>query len=128
MANALIRIKEYSLLGEYEMIKGKVNDRIEEEKRTVEQMIRLYCRHKEGHCDLCPSCREVLVYAHERLSKCPYKATKKSCRLCTAHCYRPEMRQRIREVMRYAGPRMLWYHPWSALHHLWREFSGVRFW
>lgn len=30
------------------MIKEKVNDRIEEEKRTVEQMIRLYCRHKEG--------------------------------------------------------------------------------
>ena len=37
--------------------------RIEQEKQTVEQMIRLYCRKKEGNETLCPQCREVLEYA-----------------------------------------------------------------
>jgi hypothetical protein len=28
------------------------------------------------------------------------------------------MRERVREVMRYAGPRMLLHHPWLAICHL----------
>ena len=36
--------------------------RIEKEKQTVEQMIRLYCRKKEGNGTLCPQCRELLEY------------------------------------------------------------------
>jgi hypothetical protein len=35
-----------------------------------------------------------------------------------AHCYRPEMRQRVREVMRFAGPKMLLRHPLLAVRHL----------
>ena len=45
--------------------------RIEKEKQTVEQMIRLYCRKKEGNGTLCPQCRELLEYAQTRLSRCP---------------------------------------------------------
>lgn len=41
--------------------------RIDQEKRTVEQMIRLYCRKKEGNKTLCQQCREMLEYAHARL-------------------------------------------------------------
>lgn len=33
------------------------------------------------------------------------------------------MRQRMQEVMRYAGPRMLWHHPVAAIRHLWRELG-----
>ena len=40
--------------------------RIEEEKSVVEQMIRLYCRRKEGNRSLCPSCQELLEYAQGR--------------------------------------------------------------
>lgn len=36
------------------------HSRIEKEKQTVEQMIRLYCRKKEGNGTLCPQCRELL--------------------------------------------------------------------
>lgn len=96
--------------------------RIETEKRTVETMIRLYCRHKEGNRTLCPACRELLDYAFARLSHCPFGERKGTCRLCKIHCYKPEMRQRMQAVMRYAGPRMLLYHPWAALRHLRMEW------
>lgn len=96
--------------------------RIEQEKRTVEQMIRLYCYKKEGNEQLCPECRELLEYAHARLSRCPFGEKKSSCRLCTVHCYKPDMKERMREVMRYTGPRMLLYYPIAAIRHLWREF------
>ncbi len=92
--------------------------RIENEKRVVEQMIRLYCRRSEGNAELCPSCRELLEYACKRLSVCPFGEAKTVCRKCSVHCYRPEMRARIKAVMRFAGPRMLFYHPAAALRHL----------
>lgn len=96
--------------------------RIEQEKQTAEQMIRLYCRRKEGNKTLCPRCRELLEYAHARLSRCPFGQEKPTCRLCTVHCYKPEMKERMRAVMRYAGPRMLLYHPIAAIRHLWKEY------
>lgn len=96
--------------------------RIEQEKQTVEQMILLYCRRKEGNKQLCPECRKLLEYAHARLSRCPFGEKKSSCRLCTIHCYKPDMKEKMREVMRYAGPRMLFCHPVAALRHIWVEF------
>lgn len=95
--------------------------RIEEEKDIVEKMIRLYCRRKEKNANLCPSCEELLEYAHARLTHCPFGKAKPTCRLCPIHCYKREMKERMRQVMRYAGPRMLLYHPLIALRHLWRE-------
>ncbi len=92
--------------------------RIEREQRTVEQMIRIYCRHKEGNRDLCPDCKVLLEYARIRLSKCPFGENKTSCRKCTVHCYRPDMKESIKAVMRYAGPRMIIYHPVAAIRHL----------
>ena len=95
---------------------------IRQEKRTVELMIRLYCRKKEGNRELCPACHELLAYAHIRLSHCRFGEEKPTCRLCPVHCYKPEMKERMRQVMRYAGPRMLIYHPLAAHRHLWREY------
>lgn len=95
--------------------------RIEDEKRVVELMIRLYCSKCEGNAVLCASCDELLKYAHARLSRCPFGEHKSTCRKCPVHCYKPLMREKMRRVMRYAGPRMLWYHPWHALLHAWRE-------
>ena len=97
------------------------NTRIEEEKAVVEQMIRLYCRKCEGHDELCPSCKELLDYAHSRLSRCRYGEHKPTCKKCPVHCYRPKMKERIRMVMRWSGPRMIIYHPIAAIRHLMRE-------
>jgi hypothetical protein len=43
---------------------------------------------------------------------------KPTCLNCTVHCYLPEMREEIRTVMRYSGPRMMIYHPVLAIGHL----------
>ena len=96
--------------------------RIAEEKKTVEQMIRLYCRLKEGNLQLCPECRSLLEYAHARLDRCKFGEAKKTCRQCPVHCYKKDMRERMRAVMRFSGPRMMWYHPVDAIKHLWREW------
>lgn len=95
--------------------------RIEREQRTVEQMIRIYCRRSEHNRELCPECAALLEYARTRLSKCPFGENKTSCRKCTVHCYRPDMKERIRLVMRYAGPRMILYHPVAAIRHIFTE-------
>lgn len=98
------------------------HSRIEREKKTVELMIRIYCEKKEKNNCLCTSCTELLEYARTRLDRCPFGEKKTSCKNCRIHCYQPQMRERMRQVMRYAGPRMLWYAPRSAFKHLWEEW------
>jgi predicted amidophosphoribosyltransferase len=98
-----------------------IKSRITREKKIVELMIRLYCKRKERNRELCPACQDLLKYAHARLEHCPFGEKKSTCRLCTVHCYKPEMRQRMQSVMRYAGPRMLLYHPIAAIRHLMEE-------
>ena len=100
---------------------------LEEEKSVVEQMVRLYCRKHEGHAQLCQQCQALLDYAHSRLARCRYGEHKPTCRQCPTHCYRPEMKERIRMVMRWSGPRMILFHPVAAIRHLLRE-CGHRCW
>ena len=95
----------------------------QKEQEVVELIIRLYCKknHKEAykvHNDLCPECRELAEYAKMRSAKCPFMETKTFCNNCKVHCYKPEMRQKIKTVMRFSGPRMIFYHPILAIWHL----------
>lgn len=92
--------------------------RIEREKRVVALMIRLYCRRCEGNAVLCEKCAELMEYACMRLARCPHGDGKPSCRRCKIHCYSQDMRERMRRVMRYSGPRMLWHHPLAAIIHM----------
>lgn len=93
--------------------------RMARERKTVSVMIAMYCRDHHGtNGDLCLECRELLEYAEERLSRCPFKEGKTTCAKCPVHCYKPTQRERIRTVMRYAGPRMPRRHPVLALWHL----------
>lgn len=89
------------------------------EKQTVALMIRLYCRKNHGaKNDLCPDCEALSRYAIQRSEKCPFMETKTFCSNCRVHCYKPEMREKIREVMRFSGPRMIFYHPVMAVRHV----------
>ena len=91
---------------------------MEQEIKSVELMIDLYCRGHHGNKDnLCDECRELLDYVKKRLEKCPLKANKPKCSKCPVHCYKPDMRKKIKAVMRYAGPRMLYRHPVLAGKH-----------
>lgn len=98
--------------------------RIEREKTIVEQMIRIACHGRHGtQQGLCPSCEQLLAYAHTRLSYCRFGENKSTCGACPVHCYKPDKRTEIREVMRYAGPRMLFRHPLALLQH---TLQGLR--
>lgn len=101
-------------------------NRIEEEKKTVEAMIRLYCLKYEKNKELCSKCRELIEYANARLDRCKFGNSKTTCQNCPVHCYRKDMRDKIREVMRFAGPRMILYHPVMAVLHLVRTFTDKR--
>jgi hypothetical protein len=96
-----------------------VQSKREREKRTVSLMISLYCKKKHGkHGGLCPECAALNEYAQMRSDKCPFMETKTFCSNCKVHCYKPEMREKIREIMRFSGPRMIFYHPVMAIRHL----------
>ena len=92
----------------------------EHEKKTVDLMIRIYCHgnhHTKGK-SLCKDCEELTSYCNLRTDKCPFMETKTFCSNCKVHCYKPAMREKIREVTRFSGPRMLFYHPMLAIRHL----------
>jgi len=92
---------------------------MQREKRTIEAMVRLYCRDQhQSTSGLCPECQQLKDYALSRLQRCPFQEGKTTCAKCPVHCYSPAMRQRVKAVMRYAGPRMLYRHPILALLHL----------
>lgn len=90
------------------------------EYKTVAAMLRMYCRshHGAGNAGLCRDCLELHNYARRRLQRCLFGEAKPTCANCTVHCYKASMRERVREVMRWAGPRMLWRHPVLAVWHM----------
>lgn len=96
-----------------------VQQKREREQRLVSCMIRLYCRkHHHTRGTLCPDCAALLEYARARSACCPFMEHKTFCSRCPVHCYKPEMREKIRQVMRFSGPRMLLVHPVLALFHM----------
>lgn len=92
----------------------------EKEIEVVELMIRKFCKKKHKHKkgELCPECVELLEYVKYRRSLCPWKTNKPFCSNCKIHCYKPEMREKIREVMRFSGPRMIFTNPILAISHV----------
>ena len=71
------------------------------ELKTIEMMVRMYCRNHHDGTRLCADC-----------------AAKPNCAKCVVHCYSADMREKIRIVMRWAGPRMLMRHPILGVLHL----------
>ncbi len=88
------------------------------EFKTIATMITMYCGAHHGPAAvLCDDCRALHDYAGRRLDRCVFGDAKPTCAKCTVHCYKPAMRDRVQQVMRWAGPRMLWRHPILALWH-----------
>ena len=97
-----------------------VEDKREREKALVSQMIALYCRkqHHTKKGELCPDCAALDAYARSRSEHCPFMENKTFCSNCRVHCYKPDMREQIRIVMRFSGPRMIFHHPVLAVRHV----------
>lgn len=100
------------------------NSQTSQTSRTTDtdQTARIDARHNTR--PLCPECAALLDYALRRLDSCRFENGKPSCRKCPVHCYRADMRERIRTVMRWAGPRMIFHHPLAATRHLLRELRS----
>ncbi len=99
--------------------------RLARERLTMSRMIGIYCsdHHDRSGNLLCAACQEFLDYAEVRLQKCPYGEDKPTCANCPVHCYKPARRAQAKEIMRYAGPRMLLRHPLLAITH---QLDGLR--
>ena len=92
--------------------------RLARERLTMTAMVRIFCRDKHGaRAGLCCECEAFLAYADVRLERCRFGEAKPTCANCPVHCYQRERREQARDVMRYAGPRMLWEHPVMSLRH-----------
>lgn len=108
-----------------------MSTRIEREKKTITAMLRIYCADQHARPSsqgLCEACGQLQDYAHKRLDVCPFQEQKPACNRCEVHCYAATMRQRVTEVMRYSGPRMMLRYPLLSLLHLfdtWREVPSL---
>ena len=107
----------------------KIKRKIDYEKNMLLYMIKLYCRHNHkeyhknynktfGSKNICKECEEVYNYACERTSKCRFISTKTFCSACSSHCYKKEMREKIKNIMIFSGKRMIFYRPVIALKHV----------
>ncbi len=96
-----------------------IQSKREREKHIVSEMIALYCHKKHGtKGKICDDCAALKAYAEMRADKCPFMETKTFCSNCKVHCYKADMRERIRQVMQFSGPRMLFHHPVMAIRHV----------
>jgi hypothetical protein len=98
------------------------------EQRTLKVMIDMYCAGNHSGAGthsptsrkavLCEQCGSLLAYAEERIERCRFGDDKPTCARCTVHCFRSNMREVMRKVMRYSGPRMTFQHPYLSIRHL----------
>jgi hypothetical protein len=106
---------------------GKLTGRLKREHQTLVCMTHIFCKDHHGlhNGQLCSSCDELMAYSERRLAKCPYGQAKPTCANCPIHCYKKQKREHVREVMRYAGPRMPLRHPIQALTHVFDKLRRV---
>ncbi|WP_297993357.1 nitrous oxide-stimulated promoter family protein [uncultured Clostridium sp.] len=93
--------------------------RIEREKKTIALMIDIYCQRKHGNKkgELCDECKELLEYAHKRLSFCKFGENKSTCSRCPIHCYKKDMKEKVKDVMKFSGPRLIVHNPIELVRH-----------
>ncbi len=97
-----------------------MNRKDRREIKTLETMISEYCRsqlHNPGR-NLCCECEELLTYAIGKITRCALGGKKTTCAKCPIHGFNAEQRKKVREVMKYSGPHMIYRHPILAICHL----------
>jgi len=84
------------------------------DSKVLEQFIQIYCENKhieaikseKSGVHLCHECHETLEYSKVRRKLCPLDP-KPPCKNCEIHCYRPDQRQKIRDIMRHSGMHLI---------------------
>jgi hypothetical protein len=96
-----------------------LKSRRKRESVIVQAMIKMYCKaNHNSKGPLCEECDSLSKYAEKRLLSCMYGERKPVCKHCPVHCYSPVMREQMRRVMRWAGPRMIFRNPVFAVLHI----------
>ena len=95
-----------------------MKDQSKYEKKILVAMIRIYCESVHGGKTLCNDCERLKEYALQRIDRCCFAPDKPVCKKCPLHCYNPKRRKEIREVMKFAGPGMIYKHPLLSMMHL----------
>lgn len=105
-----------------------VDEKRKLELKTMYQIIGIYCRdkHHTPKGELCEECQDVWHYAEHRIDVCPHMESKTFCSVCKTHCYGPTYREKIREIMRYGGPRMLFVSPLQVIKHMYLEWKDKK--
>lgn len=120
----MIIFKYYYFFAHIKTIK-KVANKTDKEKKIVKLMISIYCKGHKHLClqgEFCQSCNDLIEYVDKRIERCPFIETKSYCSNCTVHCYKKDMRIKIKEVMKYSGPRMIFIHPLMVVDH---AYQGI---
>jgi len=99
-----------------------IHHRVSREKQTISAMVNIYCKEKHQQNELCDDCKKLLNYAHQRLDVCVFKNNKPACNHCEVHCYSNKMKEKVKAVMIFSGPRMLFKHPVLSFWHMMDTF------
>ena len=100
--------------------------RIEKEKKVIGVMISIYCKKKHHQKVLCTECEDLQNFALKRLSHCRHGDNKTFCSSCSTHCYPPHYKEKIKAVMRFSGPRLIFSHPIMVMDHILESIKHKR--
>ena len=88
--------------------------KVEKDIRILKKFIQVYCdtKHKDSEktkvkkSNFCEECFETLNYSIRRRENCSLDP-KPTCKNCEIHCYIPDQRQKIKDIMRHSGMHMI---------------------
>jgi hypothetical protein len=95
-----------------------LKSRLNTEKKVFRDMVVLYCKKNHTVNSPCEECKKIIDYGFKKIEICPYGESKPFCSKCSIHCYEKNMQKKVKEIMRYSGPRIIFYHPIASLKHL----------
>jgi hypothetical protein len=96
------------------------------EKRIIAKMIKIYCGKKHKSDGLCSDCSNLLVYCENKINSCRWIKNKPNCSSCTTVCFSKENREKLRNIMRFSGPRLLYLDPAALFLWIFRKLFNKR--
>ncbi len=104
-------------------MKKSIEKKRDREKKVISEMVKLYCRKNHKKRELCDECKEVLNCSLKRIDNCQFMETKTFCSNCKAPCYSPKMKEKVKQIMKFSGPRILFHHPLLVISHMLSRFK-----
>jgi hypothetical protein len=103
-----------------------VDEKIRKDVEVLAEFIHIYCADRHPNAvtsraesggavgrylapvefSYCTDCLKLLLHAASKRVLCPHDP-KPACKKCETHCYGPGYREKIQEVMRYSGMRLI---------------------